>query len=149
MQRVERCRSSEPCARGTHIKDIGFIFADLLNFLARVIGLNHKRCFCCLGRLEGEREASLTRKLPQESLTGALQPRFGIAGKRHRKRRVHSQAPGHRLRAPGKRHQIQCRLLSCGHHRVQQNAKNKYAKTLQPRILSHCPENPPTQGRNF
>ena len=53
MHRAERCRCSEPCARGADIKDVGFILADLLNFLAGVIGLNHERCFCRLGGLEG------------------------------------------------------------------------------------------------
>jgi len=31
---------------------------------------------------------------------------------------------------------------------VQQTAKNEYAKSSQPRILSHGPENPPSQGSN-
>ena len=53
MHRAERCRCSEPCARGADIQDVGFILADLLNFLAGVIGLNHERCFCRLGGLEG------------------------------------------------------------------------------------------------
>ena len=65
------------------------------------------------------------RELPQESFRGALQPRLGIAGEHHRKRRVHRQAPRPELRALGKRHEIRCRLLSCSHRRVQQNARNK------------------------
>src|SRR5712692_5516480 len=145
VHRAERCRRDELRASGSDFQYVALVLADVLNFLARVIGLNDECCFCRLGRLEGERETCLTRELLQESLASTLQPRLGMAGECRRKRRVHSEAPCPRLRAGGKRHQIQCRLLSCSHRRVQQDTNNKYAKPLQPRILSHCPKNPPTQ----
>src|SRR5258708_38125679 len=115
----------EFCACGGHFENVALVLAEFLNFLARVIGLNHERCSCRLAGLEGERETRLTRELPQESVAGALQPRLAVAGERHRKRRVHSQASRPGLRARGKRQEVQCGLLSCGHHRVQQNVKNK------------------------
>src|SRR6202171_4264249 len=115
----------EFCARGGHIENVALVLAEFLNFLARVIGLNHERCFCRLGRFEGERETRLAHELPQESLASTFQPRLSMAGERHRKRRVQSQASRPGPRARGKRYEIQCRLLSCGHHRVQQNAKKK------------------------
>jgi hypothetical protein len=36
--------------------------------------------------------------------------------------------------------------LGCGHDGAQQNDKNKCAQALQPRFLSHGPEDPPAQG---
>src|ERR1700687_4442504 len=95
------CR--EFCARGGHIENVALVLAELLNFLARVIGLNHECCFCRLGRLEGERETRLTRELPQDSVGGALQSRLGMAGERQRERRVHSQASRPGLCGRGKR----------------------------------------------
>src|SRR5205823_6723994 len=94
------------------------------------------------------RETRLTRELLQESLASTLQPWLGIPGEREGKRGIHAQAACSRLHVRGKGHEIQCRLLSYSHCRVQRTAKNEYAKSLQTRILSHGPENPPSQGNN-
>src|SRR5258708_35623545 len=105
-----------------------------------MIGLNDERCFCGLSRPDRRREGRLTRELLQKSLASALQSWLAVAGERHRKRRVHCQVAGAGLHVGGKWHQIQYRLLSCGHRRVRQNTKNKYAQAMQSHILSHCPE---------
>ena len=146
VHRSERRSGPEPCTRRAHVKDVGFILADFLNLFARVIGLNHERGFSGLRGLQRERETCLARELTQESLTGALQAGLDISRERHGKRGVHAQAACSRLHVRGKGHEIQCRLLSYSHCRVQQTAKNEYAKSLQTRILSHGPENPPSQG---
>ena len=104
VHRAERRWRDKLCTRGRHFQNIALVLADFLNFLARVIGLNHERGSCRLGRFEGERETRLTRELQQESLAGTFQPRLGMAGERHRKRRVHLQAPRPGLRTGGKRH---------------------------------------------
>src|SRR5258708_19362290 len=143
MHRSEGRRWPQPRSRGAYVKDVGFILSDFLNLFAGVIGLNDERPFSCLRGLECERKTCLTRELLQESFAGAFQPWLGVTRERYRKRRFHCEAARAGLHVGGKRHKIQCRLLSCGHCRVQQNAKHGYAETSYPRFLSHCPENPP------
>src|SRR5260370_8046884 len=106
------------------MKDGGFMLGNFLNLFAGAIGPNHKRRFCRLRRLEGERETRLTRELPQESFSGTLEAWFSVTCERHRKCRIDFQAARSELDIRGKRHQIQCRLLSCSHRSVRQNTKN-------------------------
>src|SRR5260370_1637431 len=79
VHRAERRWRGELRASGGDFPDVALVLAPVLNFLARVVGLNHERCFCRLVRLEGGRKSRLAREVLRESLAATLPPPLRIA----------------------------------------------------------------------
>ena len=81
-QNAERIGGMEFCARRRDVERVGLVFAQLLDRFAFVISGDHQRRFGGIGISVGKHNAGLVTECGQESLAGAVQPRFAKPGER-------------------------------------------------------------------